>query len=153
MITKPKSKEVTGVMSLLFKRKITFYLFSFYLILQVLICYTFGGWLIANLFEIDGYYGLGKYFFIITDISILFAALISLTALAISSLRLTARILTMFNMLSYIGIMIYDFIDPPPTIKELMLYTLCSSMIIITYFWYRYLVGEVSLKRYKSISA
>lgn len=115
-------------------------MFTFYAIFQVLVCYMYGGWLITNLFNIDGYHGYWKIFLIATDVSILLAAVISLSSFIFNQVQLLAEVLTGINMLVYIGMITHDFIYPPPTAKELMLYTGASLMVVLTFFWYEALV-------------
>ncbi|TNF68935.1 MAG: hypothetical protein EP298_05700 [Gammaproteobacteria bacterium] len=130
-------------MPLPFYKKPYLFLFSFYLGLQIIICYVYGGWLIVNIHDLDGYVGSAKVFFITTDISILFSGLVSLASLAVLQLRLAAKILLFINMVIYIAMMIYDFINPPPSISELLLYMSSSFIVILAYVVYEVLIQRI----------
>ncbi|MCF6776685.1 hypothetical protein L3V83_08900 [Thiotrichales bacterium 19X7-9] len=133
-------------MSVFFYNRSTLFWFISYLIIQVVICYVYGGWLIGNIFNMDSLSPFERIFFMTTDVSILFAALLSLSSLVMLKLRLLSRILLLINAITYVGVIIYDFISPPPTYAELLLYLLSSLLIIFAYIIYDALVYKVQLK-------
>ncbi|MCF6765877.1 hypothetical protein L3V82_08825 [Thiotrichales bacterium 19S3-7] len=133
-------------MSLSFYKKSTILLFGCYLGLQIVICYIYGGWLIVNIHDIDGYVGVVKAFLIATDVSILCAALISLTSLITLQLRLLSRTILLINMLIYMGMMVFDFLNPPSTVSELLLYSVSSLMVIISYILYETLIKKADIR-------
>lgn len=135
-------------MSCSFYKKSSLYLFGSYIALQIVICYLYGGWLVANIFEMDHYQGMGKIFLIATDISILLAALLSLSSFIIGNVNLIASILMLINAITYLGIIVYDFLYPPESLFELLIYTLSSLLVIITFIFYQYLI--YTIKRVKN---
>ena len=135
------------LMAILFYKKSTLFWFVSCLILQIIICYVYGGWLIGNIFNMDKLSYFERIFFIGTDISILFASLLSLSSLVILQLRFISRILLLLNAIIYIVVIIYDFIKPPPTIFESLVYVMSSLLIVFAYIIYDILVYRIKVNK------
>ena len=132
--SKLKFYKAPIIMNFLGQKYIIFILF------QTSLCALFAVWGAINAFNIDGLYGFAKIFFICTDVSVSIAALISIFSLAIKQWRAVAELLTGVNMLIYGGIIIYNCFHRPPTLFELFLYMASSSMVVISFFWYMYII-------------